>query len=170
MMSPSRPRPLPAGLAVRSWLSLLASAAVMAAAPAAELDAVRARGELVWAADQEGGGPHVFPDPGQPERLTGFEVEFADLLAGELGVRARFQQGQWDRLPLLLDTSADCVINGYELLPERPRSSWSGDGASRPTPSPISSGPDRRAPGGSACSADRRRRRCCGRDRSSPPR
>jgi polar amino acid transport system substrate-binding protein len=121
MMSPSRPRPLPAGLAARSWLSLLASAAVMAAAPAAELDAVRARGELVWAADQEGGGPHVFPDPGQPERLTGFEVEFADLLAGELGVRARFQQGQWDRLPLLLDTSADCVINGYELLPDRQR-------------------------------------------------
>jgi polar amino acid transport system substrate-binding protein len=88
---------------------------------AAELDEVRRRGELVWAADQEGGGPHVFPDPADPRRLTGFEVEFADLLAAELGVKARFQQGQWDRLPLLLDQSADCVINGIELLPERRR-------------------------------------------------
>jgi ABC-type amino acid transport substrate-binding protein len=43
------------------------------------------------------------------------------MLAGELGVRARFQQGQWDRLPLLLDRTADCVINGIELLPERRR-------------------------------------------------
>jgi len=92
-----------------------------AVAPAAELDAMRRRGELVWAADQEGGGPHVFPDPENPTRLTGFEVELADLIAGELGVKARFQQGQWDRLPLLLGRSADCVINGFELTPERKR-------------------------------------------------
>jgi polar amino acid transport system substrate-binding protein len=90
-------------------------------AAAADLDEVRSRGELVWAADQEGGGPHVFPDPENPTRLTGFEVEFAELLAGELGVKARFQQGQWDRLPLLLDQTADCVINGIELTPERQR-------------------------------------------------
>ncbi|MFM8494574.1 MAG: ABC transporter permease subunit [Planctomycetia bacterium] len=86
-----------------------------------ELASVIARGELVWAADQEGGGPHVFPDPDAPQRLTGFEVELADLIAGELGVKARFQQGQWDRLPLLLGHTADCVINGIELLPDRRR-------------------------------------------------
>jgi len=90
-------------------------------AGAAELDEIQSRRELVWAADQEGGGPHVFPDPANPRRLTGFEVEFAKLLAGELGVKARFQQGQWDRLPLLLDQSVDCVINGLELTPERRR-------------------------------------------------
>ena len=90
-------------------------------AAAAELDEVRQRGELVWAADQEGGGPHVFPDPENPGRITGFEVELADLVAAELGVKARFQQGQWDRLPLLLDQAADCVINGIELTPERRR-------------------------------------------------
>lgn len=87
----------------------------------AELDEVRRRGELVWAADQEGGGPHVFPDAADPRRLTGFEVELAELIAGELGVKSRFQQGQWDRLPLLLDQSADCVINGIEFTPERRR-------------------------------------------------
>ena len=86
-----------------------------------ELEAVRQRGALIWAADQEGGGPHVYPDPDEPTRLTGFEVELADLIAGELGVEARFQQGQWDRLPLLLGRSADCVINGFEATPERKR-------------------------------------------------
>lgn len=96
---------------------------VLTAAPAAtaELDEVVARGEFIWAADQEGGGPHVFPDPERPERLTGFEVELAALIAAELGVKPRFQQGQWDRLPLLLGRAADCVINGIELLPERRR-------------------------------------------------
>ena len=90
-------------------------------ARAAELDDVVARGELVWAADQEGGGPHVFPDPTDARRMTGFEVELATLLAEELGVKPRFQQGQWDRLPLLLGRTADCVINGIELTPERHR-------------------------------------------------
>ena len=105
--------------------TIVAVACVVAAtvswAGAAELDEIQSRRELVWAADQEGGGPHVFPDPADPRRLTGFEVEFAKLLAGELGVKARFQQGQWDRLPLLLDQSVDCVINGLELTPERRR-------------------------------------------------
>jgi len=106
--------------AVIATLACLVTLAALRAA-AAELEEIRARGELVWAADQEGGGPHVFPDPAEPRRLTGFEVEFADLLAAELGVKARFQQGQWDRLPLLLDQTADCVINGIELTPERRR-------------------------------------------------
>ncbi len=108
----------------RTMLWAVAAAALVGLggpAAAAELDEVVRRGELVWAADQEGGGPHVFPDPDEPTRLTGFEVELAGLVAGELGVKARFQQGQWDRLPLLLDRSADCVINGFELTPERRR-------------------------------------------------
>lgn len=92
----------------------------------AELEDVLARGELVWAADMEGGGPHVYPDPATGE-LVGFEVDLAALLAEEIGrahgrpLVARFQQGQWDRLPLLLDRTADCVLNGYELIPERQR-------------------------------------------------
>ncbi len=107
----------------RAPRTLCVVAAVLAASttPAAELDEVLRRGELVWAADQEGGGPHVFPDPAEPTRLTGFEVDLAALVAAELGVQPRFQQGQWDRLPLLLGRSADCVINGFELTPERRR-------------------------------------------------
>ena len=88
---------------------------------AADLAEIIDRGELIWAADQEGGGPHVFPDPERPDVLRGFEVDLAALLAAELGVQARFQQGQWDRLPLLLGRTADCVINGIEATPERRR-------------------------------------------------
>ena len=108
------------------WLALVLASGLIAAlltatAPAADLDEIVARGELVWAADQEGGGPHVFPDPADPRRLTGFEFDLAALVAEELGVKPRFQQGQWDRLPLLLGSTADCVINGIELTPQRQR-------------------------------------------------
>ena len=91
---------------IRKCAALVAVVALALPARAAELDEVIARGELVWAADQEGGGPHVFLDPNDPGRLTGFEVELAGLVAAELGVKPRFQQGQWDRLPLLLGRAA----------------------------------------------------------------
>ena len=106
---------------ISAVLACLGVLGAVARLDSADLDGVVARGELVWAADQEGGGPHVFLDPADPTRLTGFEVDLAALLAGELGVKARFQQGQWDRLPLLLGRAADCVINGIELTPERQR-------------------------------------------------
>ena len=43
---------------------------------------VRASGELVWGADQEGGGPYVYPRDDDPAEVTGFEVELAERLAG----------------------------------------------------------------------------------------
>ena len=57
------------------WLCGLASVV-----PAAELAEVLACRELVWAADQEGGGPHVFPDPKNPEQVKGFEVDLAAMI------------------------------------------------------------------------------------------
>jgi len=52
--------------------TIVAVACVVAAtvswAGAAELEEIHSRGELIWAADQEGGGPHVFPDPADPRR------------------------------------------------------------------------------------------------------
>ncbi|HKD36131.1 MAG TPA: ABC transporter permease subunit, partial [Pirellulales bacterium] len=66
----------------------------------------------------EGGGPYVYPDKNGV--LRGFEVELADMLAAELGVKAQFQQGDWAQLPLLLDAkNVDVVLNGYESTPER---------------------------------------------------
>jgi polar amino acid transport system substrate-binding protein len=84
------------------------------------LDRIRQRGTLIWGADQEGGGPFVYPDPNNPERLIGFEVELADLIAEHLGVKAEFSQGQWDKLPDLLDRGdIDIVLNGYEWTSNR---------------------------------------------------
>jgi len=77
-------------------------------------------GQLVWAGDQEGGGPYVFPSEGDPRRVVGFEVELADRLARELGVVSTFFQGQWDRMPeLLRSRRCDIVLNGYEWMPAR---------------------------------------------------
>lgn len=97
-----------------------------------QLDNVFQRFTLIWGGDQEGGGPYVYPDPEHPEdetKLRGFEVELAAMLAAEIGaaqtpprlLTAEFQQGQWDKLPLLLDGTVDLVLNGFESTPERQR-------------------------------------------------
>jgi len=81
---------------------------------------IRASGELVWGADQEGGGPYVYPRDDNPSEVTGFEVELAERLARSLGVKPRFFQGQWDKLPDLLRTrKIDIILNGYEWMPSR---------------------------------------------------
>jgi polar amino acid transport system substrate-binding protein len=46
--------------------------------------------ELVWAGDPEGGAPYVEADPQVPDRVVGFEVEIADLIARGLGRTPRF--------------------------------------------------------------------------------
>lgn len=85
-----------------------------------DLDDVKARGVLRWGADQEGGGPYVYPRDDDPTKVTGFEVELADAVAAELGVKAELAQGNWDKLPDLLRVGQlDVILNGYELTPER---------------------------------------------------
>jgi polar amino acid transport system substrate-binding protein len=76
--------------------------------------------ELVWAADAEGGAPYSFPDPRNPARIIGFEVDLAAALAARMGRSARFVQNQWDGLvPGLERGEYDVVINGLEITPER---------------------------------------------------
>jgi polar amino acid transport system substrate-binding protein len=84
------------------------------------LDQINARGKFIWGGDQEGGGPYVYPDPADPARVTGFEVELASLLAGDLGVAAEYSQGDWNTLPELLRTGhIDLILNGYEWTASR---------------------------------------------------
>ena len=64
------------------WRSRVAAAPVVAAAQTPQ--------ELVWAGDSEGGAPYVEADPSRPDRVIGFEVEIADLLARGLGRTPRF--------------------------------------------------------------------------------
>jgi polar amino acid transport system substrate-binding protein len=107
------------------WLILLAAALLSflgnTAQAADALDKIHQRGTLIWGADQEGGGPYVYPDPNNPEKLIGFEVELADMLAAELGVKAKFYQGQWEELPQMLGNQIDLALNGFERTPARLR-------------------------------------------------
>jgi polar amino acid transport system substrate-binding protein len=83
------------------------------------LQEIKQRGVLRWGADAEGGAPYVYPDPQQPDRLLGFEVEIAEALAQRLGVKAEMIQNQWDQLIPALDRgNFDIVLNGLELTPE----------------------------------------------------
>lgn len=86
------------------------------------LEQIRQRGVLKWGADAEGGAPYVFPDPQQPARLTGFEVDLAEALARKLGVRAEMVQNQWDGLvPALQRGDFDIALNGLEITDEHRR-------------------------------------------------
>jgi polar amino acid transport system substrate-binding protein len=93
-----------------------------AEAPADTLAAVRARRELRWGADAQGGAPYVFQDPMDPTHTVGFEVDLAEALAGKLGARARPVQGQWDGLlDLLARGDFDIAMNGLEVAEEKRR-------------------------------------------------
>ncbi|HVY48639.1 MAG TPA: ABC transporter substrate-binding protein/permease, partial [Minicystis sp.] len=110
--------------AARLALAVAALALVVAGVPRAAradaLDQVRARGELRWGGDQEGGGPYVYPKDDDPLTVTGFEVDLAAAIARRVGVRAAFVQAPWDKLPEMLRTGkVDVILNGYELTPER---------------------------------------------------
>ncbi|HEX2874790.1 MAG TPA: ABC transporter substrate-binding protein/permease [Polyangiaceae bacterium] len=105
----------------RLWLATAAVVTLAAAgAGAADLADVKARGELRWGGDLQGGEPYVFEDEQHPGKIQGFEVEIAEALARELGVRAKFMQNDWSNLvPALERGDFDVVLNGLEETPER---------------------------------------------------
>jgi len=45
------------------------------------LDRIQERGTLIWGADAEGGAPYIFPDPNDPEKYIGFEVDLAQAIS-----------------------------------------------------------------------------------------
>jgi polar amino acid transport system substrate-binding protein len=109
---------------MRLLTSALAALAWMAVASAAWADAlsdIRARGELVWGGDLQGGEPYVFEDPRDPSHLVGFEVDLANALARRMGLaRARFKQVEWSNLvPALERGDFDVALNGLEDTPAR---------------------------------------------------
>ncbi len=75
---------------------------------------------LIWAADAEGNAPYIFQDPNSPNRLIGFEKDFAETLAKEMGLNAKFFQNQWDGLiPGLYREDYHIAINGLEVTEQR---------------------------------------------------
>jgi polar amino acid transport system substrate-binding protein len=73
-----------------------------------------------WAGDAEGGAPYQMPDPRDPSKIIGFEVDIAEAMAKRMGRTANFIQNQWDGLvPGLERGEYDMVIAGLEITPER---------------------------------------------------
>jgi polar amino acid transport system substrate-binding protein len=84
------------------------------------IERIKERGVLLWGCDAEGGAPMAFPDPKDPSKLIGFEVEIVEAIAKQLGVRAELIQTAWDSLiPALERGDYDMAMNGLEILPER---------------------------------------------------
>jgi polar amino acid transport system substrate-binding protein len=105
------------------WAGLLLAAGLLLSCQgqhSTALERVRQAGVLRWGGDIQGGEPYVFEDPARPGTLVGFEVELADAIARELGVRAEFVQNDWSNLvPSLERGSFDVAMNGLEVTPAR---------------------------------------------------
>jgi polar amino acid transport system substrate-binding protein len=83
---------------------------------------VKRTGVLRWGADLQGGEPYAFEDPSRPGVIVGFEVDVADALARELGVRAELVHNDWSTLvPSLERGTFDVAMNGLEITPARLR-------------------------------------------------
>ncbi len=97
----------------RGWLAGIALVVGAVQAEAQETKPLR------WGGDKNGGAPYIYEDA--KGKLVGFEVEFAEYLAKELGRTPVFVQNQWDNLPDLLkrENDIDIVLNGYEFSKER---------------------------------------------------
>ena len=75
---------------------------------------------LRWGADAEGGAPFVEADPDNPERLRGFDVEIAELLAKALGRQPVFVQAAFTALDQSVKRGDfDVAINGLEDSPAK---------------------------------------------------
>lgn len=112
------------GAALRACLILVVALTAWACAgsPAADdsLQRVKEAGVLRWGADVQGGAPYIYEDPDHPEKLRGFEVDLAEALAAELGVKAEFVQNDWSALvPSLERGTFDIAMNGLEVTPAR---------------------------------------------------
>ena len=111
---------------MRAWavflLVLPCFLGVLSAPRSARADwaSVQAHGEIAWGGDLQGGEPYVYESPNQPGVIVGFEVDIAEALARELGVRAKFHQNDWSNLiPSLERGDFDLILNGLEDTPAR---------------------------------------------------
>jgi polar amino acid transport system substrate-binding protein len=73
-----------------------------------------------WAGDPEGGAPFVEADPARPDRLVGFDVEIAALIAGALGRSPEFVNVRFDAIDQSIARGdAEIGLSGIEDTPAR---------------------------------------------------
>jgi polar amino acid transport system substrate-binding protein len=78
---------------------------------------------LRWGGDPSGGAPYVFADPSNPQYYTGFDYEFAEALASEMGMKAKFVPTDWESIVASLQRKEfDVIIDGFEPTGDRARS------------------------------------------------
>jgi polar amino acid transport system substrate-binding protein len=76
--------------------------------------------ELKWAGDPEGGAPFVEADPADPTKVTGFDVEIAELIARGLDRTPRFLFVPYASIDQAIERgTADIGLSGVEDTPTR---------------------------------------------------
>jgi polar amino acid transport system substrate-binding protein len=76
--------------------------------------------ELKWAGDPEGGAPFVEADPADPKKVTGFDVEIAELIARGLRRTPRFVFVPYASIDQAIGRgTADIGLSGMEDTPAR---------------------------------------------------
>lgn len=106
-------------IALTALILALLSPAALYAGETAAVSADGGEKILRWGGDSEGGFPYMFPDPKDPKKLIGFEVDIVDALAEEMGRKPVYVNNAWDNLIPGLDRNLyDIAINGLEVTPE----------------------------------------------------
>jgi polar amino acid transport system substrate-binding protein len=105
---------------VLARLALFVSVVIVAAMSLAI--AAAAPQEFRWAADPEGGAPFVEADPVRPDRVVGFDVEIAEIIARGLNRSATFVHIAFTSIDQSIERGdADIGLGGIEDTPARRR-------------------------------------------------
>jgi len=71
--------------------------------------------ELKWAGDPEGGAPFVEADPADPNKVTGFDVEIAELIAKGVNRTPQFLFVPYGSIDQAIERgTADIGLSGME--------------------------------------------------------
>ncbi len=98
----------------RRFIGCLAACAVLLA------PALGAQTPFRWGGDAEGGAPFVEANPQRPDQVIGFDVEVAELIAGELGRPPVFVQVMFTSLDQsVVRGDFDLGLSGVEDTPAR---------------------------------------------------
>jgi ABC-type amino acid transport substrate-binding protein len=89
-------------------------------APRSLTIAAPAHQEFRWAADPEGGAPFVEADPAHPDRVVGFDVEIAEIIAQGLNRSATFLNVAFTSIDQSIERDdAEIGLGGIEDTPAR---------------------------------------------------
>src|SRR5262245_56657968 len=97
-----------------------ASPAIIAVLVPLSAGAVETDREFILAGDSEGGAPFVEADPAQPDKVVGFDVDIAHLIARGLGRKAIFLNITFTSIDQAVERGdAEIGLSGIEDTPAR---------------------------------------------------